>query len=170
MELNVNGLGLPRMSRLIVNTMLNGPVTTRGLISVVWPDHDKQPINPSNSISMYISGIRNALQGVGWRIRCEAGVYHIEPGPRLTRAMMPNTKDVPRYAARAKTKATIPAVAQLFDVIDGTGMTMRAVQEQSLVSMQTLAHWRTGATVPYMREFFAVADMLGYDIILKKRE
>jgi len=168
--LNINALGLSKKPRLVVTTLAQGPTTARKLAATLWPEGTKQPSNPANSVSMYISMIRTTLDAVGWRIRCEGAFYHLEPGQRINHGTTPNTKDVPRYAARAKTKTNVAVVRQLFEIIDDSGMTMKAVQQQSLVSIQTLAHWRAGTTVPYMREFCAVADMLGYDLMLKKRE
>lgn len=76
----------------------------------------------------------------------------------------------PRPNRRIKNSAPIPLVAQLIDVIDRSGLAMDDIGVKSGVHYRTMANWRAGTYGVQLVTFQAVAESLGYEIVLRKKE
>lgn len=64
------------------------------------------------------------------------------------------------------TRSAIPAVRQLFEAIDKSGIGYRQISERTGVHAVTLTYWRSGKNAPRMQDFSNVAEFVGYKVAL----
>ena len=60
-----------------------------------------------------------------------------------------------------------PVVRQLFDLIDGSGLSHAEIAAITGVHRVTLSFWKHGKNAPRLLDFENVAQSLGYEIQLK---
>lgn len=86
-------------------------------------------------------------------------------------------KQARKERARAKAppehmaiKTAVPLLQELFDIAWRQGARQRDIAAAARVSPGAVQNWKKGKTDPTLRNLEAVADVLGYVLVLKPRE
>lgn len=70
---------------------------------------------------------------------------------------------------RKPVRSASPTVRSIFEAIDASGMTYREAAYHAKLHYATLSCWKQGKRSPNILDLEELAQVLGYDIVLKKR-
>lgn len=68
--------------------------------------------------------------------------------------------------AKKPARTASPIIRQLFDRIDDAGVPGRELQRRSGVHHVTLSKWKHGTNAPRLTDFEAVAQAMGFSVVL----
>lgn len=71
--------------------------------------------------------------------------------------------------ARTKLKATNPLIIELINLLDQSGRLIDDVRLEAGISATSIRNIRSGITGMQLTSFVALANTLGYDVILRKK-
>ncbi len=80
------------------------------------------------------------------------------------------SKRPPEPTGRNAIRTADPVLRELFAVMHRRRITMKSLAPRIGRSAVALSHYKKGTTTPSMLDVIAIADELGYELVLKPRE
>lgn len=103
------------------------------------------------------------MRSVDYQQRVAGGVFN-----QRGRPLGHEPKNKGFRLTRGEVKSNVPAVKDLFDIIDADGRSVRVLADNVGYSPEAFSNWRRGKTTMDIFAFSAVAISMGYKVKLEK--
>lgn len=103
------------------------------------------------------------MRSVDYQRRVSEGIYNQRGRPL---GHVPKNKGFRK--TRGEVKSNVPAVKDLFDIIDADGRSIQVLADNAGYSPEAFSNWRRGKTTMDIFAFSAVALSMGYRVKLEE--